>query len=55
MWARYLGRMSTITYTSQLKKRILTDKDDAFEMETDGLIDVPFHSKIKNLLVEKDI
>lgn len=45
-WARYLGRMSTITYTNQLKCNILTEEDDSFEVETEDEISIELHEKI---------
>lgn len=38
MWARYLGRMNCICYPNQMKQKILTERDTAFEYETDGVI-----------------
>ena len=32
MWARYLGRMTTIMFPNQVKQKILTDKDHAREI-----------------------
>ena len=32
MWARYLGRMTTIMFPNQVKQKILTEKDSAREI-----------------------
>ena len=33
MWARYLGRVSTITYEGQMTERLFDDSESAFEIE----------------------
>lgn len=48
-WARYLGRMSTITYTNQLKRCILTELDDTFEVEVDKIIPNDLHEQIRKI------
>lgn len=52
MWARYLGRMSCICHTGQMKQRILTERDDAFEWECDGQISEEIGEKIRELFAE---
>ena len=49
MWARYLGRMSCICYTNQIKEHILTEQDQGFEYETDGVIDEETGRKIQEI------
>lgn len=49
MWARYLGRMNTICYTNQRKQHILTDKDAAFEIETDGELSEEIKDRIRSI------
>lgn len=50
MWARYLGRHNTICFTNQIKEKILTSSDDAFEIETSGEIPQALHEKIRQCL-----
>ena len=50
MWARYLGRMSCICYTNQIKQKILTEKDTGFEYETDGKIIPEIGDRIREIL-----
>jgi len=47
MWARYLGRMNTICFENQIKQRILTEKDDTFEIEVNDIIATEYLEKIK--------
>lgn len=35
IWARYIGRMSTIAFPGQLREKLLTDEDVGFETELD--------------------
>lgn len=49
MWARYLGRHSTICYPNQIKEHILTERDDAFEIEAEDTIPNMNMEEIKNL------
>lgn len=49
MWARYLGRLNTICYKNQMKQKILTENDNAFEVETDNVIPREVHKRIKDI------
>lgn len=49
MWARYLGRMSCICHTGQIKQNILTGLDSSFEYETDGPISEEIGGKIREI------
>lgn len=46
MWARYLGRMSTICFPNQIKQHILTEQDNGFEYETEGEFSKEIQEKI---------
>ena len=49
MWARYLGRHSTICYPNQIKEHILTEHDHAFEIEAEDVIPDIYKKKIEQL------
>lgn len=50
MWARYLGRHSTICYPNQIKERIFNEYDDnAFEIETEDVIPDMYREKIEKM------
>lgn len=49
MWARYLGRHSTICYPNQIKEHILTERDDSFEIEAEDTIPNLYMEKISKL------
>ena len=53
MWARYLGRMSCICYTNEIKQKILTEKDSSFEYETDGVIAPEIGERIRDILARQ--
>ncbi len=50
MWARYLGRMTTVMFPNQEKQKILTD--DEVNKEITAIEDIPeeYHSLIKSIL-----
>ena len=50
MWARYLGRQNTICYTNQIKEKILTQGDTAFEIEVEDTIPNELKSRIQECL-----
>lgn len=49
MWARYLGRMSTICYPNQIKQHILTERDSGFECEVEGELPEEIQGKIRQI------
>jgi hypothetical protein len=49
LWARYLGRMSCICYTNQIKQRLLCQEDVNFEYETTGEIPETVGHKIAEI------
>lgn len=49
MWARYLGRHSTICYPNQIKEHILTERDAAFEIEAEDTIPDVYREEIKRM------
>lgn len=49
MWARYLGRMSVITYENQLLQSLKLPGDSFFECETADTIPESYHDSIKKL------
>lgn len=49
MWARYLGRMTTIMFPNQVKQKILQDYDKNIEIVSLETIDERFHKHIKSL------
>lgn len=49
MWARYLGRMSTICFPNQIKQHILTEQDNGFEYETEGEFTEEIQEKIREI------
>lgn len=53
MWARYLGRMSTICFPNQMKQHILTEQDSGFEYETDGEFSEEIQGEIREIFCEK--
>lgn len=50
MWARYLGRQNTICYTNQIKEKILTESDAAFEIEVEDTIPEKYADAIRACL-----
>lgn len=48
MWARFLGRMGTMTYKNQLKQRLLTEDEPAMEFECEDEIPEEYHEYIKS-------
>ena len=53
MWGRYLGRHSCICYTNQIKQKILTPEETAFEYETEGIIEEAIGEKIRRIYTGK--
>lgn len=49
MWARYLGRHSVICYINQIKEKILTKKESAFEIEVEDRLTEDDRRKIHEL------
>ncbi|MCI8402379.1 MAG: hypothetical protein HFI38_09900 [Lachnospiraceae bacterium] len=49
MWARFLGRMSCICYTNQIKQRLLTSQENSFEYETTGEIEEEIGRRIAEI------
>ena len=50
LWARYLGQCSSISYTNQMKDRVLLDGSNGFEFENNGTD--PFDEPIRKKLVD---
>lgn len=53
MWARYLGRVSTITYEGQMTERLFDDSESAFEIEIAHEANAEQRACIRNLFARK--
>ena len=49
LWIRFLGQMNSISYKNQYKEKVLLDKENKFDIDTDYEIDYKYHKKIINI------